>query len=625
MNRFVAAIAATASLPAGGLWWLRHRRAMGRSAVLVVDVEPQATALQAQRVWARLARAGADPLVAGVWLRLMAPLASWAAAEDLRRVVRDLVAADTPVWVWAPSLDNARAWVAAAATEVHLAPTGDVLLTGVGVELTFFTEALRRLGLEADVEAAGAYKSFGEPFTRDYASAAHREATQALVQALQAQLVEGVARGRGLGTDEVEDAMAVGWLSAEEARERGLIDGLAYDGDARDTVHRHLTALAGDDPETAVDADDPDRPQDAFATGPRRRARFVRFEDWARSDAVIQWVDGWGGGRRVEVLHLEGAIVDGPQGPGQRATIRAPEVSQALAGLREDDGVGAVVIHVESGGGHAGASDRMWREVQRLAAVKPVVACFGGVAASGGYYLAAPATEIVARANTLTGSIGVFGGKLVLEEGLRHLGIRSQEVSAAPHALLFSPRRRFRPSERARVRASMDRTYGGFVQRVSAGRRRPVEAVEPVCRGRVWTGEQARRRGLVDRIGNLSDAVARARVLAGLPADAPRVDRAPEGPTLAQVVVQAILRHRLFGADARSGPLLEAAGVAARHDPGLGDTLAAVGVLAEHPGQALALWPFTLQLDPRGPSSPVAPPVSGALAGLLRGRVSRRR
>jgi protease-4 len=178
--------------------------------------------------------------------------------------------------------------------------------------------------------------------------------------------------------------------------------------------------------------------------------------------------------------------------------------------------VRAVVLHVNSPGGSALASDLLWREVVKLAAEKPVIAAFEDVSASGGYYLAAPAAEIIARPSTLTGSIGVFGGKLVVGEGLRKLGVFNQPITAGPNAVLFSPARPFTPDQRKRFKASLQRFYDGFVERVATGRKKEPAEIEQHCRGRVWTGEAALQRGLVDRAGDLPVAVERARALAGL-------------------------------------------------------------------------------------------------------------
>ena len=249
--------------------------------------------------------------------------------------------------------------------------------------------------------------------------------------------------------------------------------------------------------------------------------------------------------------------------------------------LREDEAVAGVILHVTSPGGSAHASDLLWREVQRLAEDKPVVACFGDVSASGGFYLSAPAARIVARATTLTGSIGVFGGKLVLRGTARHLGVRSQALTAegARHAAMFSGLRPFSDSERARFRASLQRTYDGFVQRVADGRGQDLEAVEPLCRGRVWLGDAAAERGLIDEVGGLP--VALATLARELKVDVPRLrvtHQAPKPPQpLAELAMKAA-RQQAPGAMAAWLAVLPEA------DP-------TVQALLTEPGLPLALCP----------------------------------
>jgi ClpP class serine protease len=215
------------------------------------------------------------------------------------------------------------------------------------------------------------------------------------------------------------------------------------------------------------------------------------------------------------------------------------------------------------------------------------------VAASGGFYLAAPAAEIIARPATLTGSIGVFGGKLVVGEGLRRLGIHTQEITDAPNANLYSATRPFSDDQRVRFRQSLQRFYDGFVGRVAAGRRMPVEEVEPHCRGRVWSGQAAFKNGLVDRHGDLLDAIDRARVLAGLEAGQYRrreLSAQPHRSVLTRAI-QGMLRQILpGGVHARLGRFLEAVEMM------IGGPLPpAFELLLTHPDQPLAMIDFGLE------------------------------
>ncbi|MEN0067565.1 MAG: S49 family peptidase, partial [Myxococcota bacterium] len=339
--------------------------------------------------------------------------------------------------------------------------------------------------------AAGAYKSFGEPFTRTFPSRENQEAMEAIVRELHEQLVAGIADGRELPPEQVQRWLERAPLSADEALEAGFVDQLAYS----DQVEEWLKERHGS--ETSLRS----------------------FGAWSRLDGARRWFGRFGGPTtQVAVVHLQGPIVVENQARG--AAIAARDVVPMLRGLRKDDRVGAVVLHVNSGGGSALASDLMWREVDELARTKPVVAAFEDTAASGGYYLAAPAAEILVRPGTLTGSIGVFGGKVVAAGGLSKLGIHTREILAAPNANLFSAGRGFTPAQRVRFKESLERTYAGFVKRVADGRGRPEDEIEPFCRGRVWTGRAALGHHLADQVGNVRTAVKRARDRAGL-ADTP--------------------------------------------------------------------------------------------------------
>ncbi len=278
-------------------------------------------------------------------------------------------------------------------------------------------------------------------------------------------------------------------ISAEEARALGLVDGVAFP----DQVHAALEELLG---------------------GEQRVVPLRRVSFWLN---VERWLARIGTrSERVAVVHLEGAVTHGVEpSAGSGPRIEAERVVPALEALREDDCVKAVVLYVDSPGGSALASDLIARSVVRLQAAKPVISVFGDVAASGGYYIAAPSAELIAQEGTLTGSIGVVGGKLVYGEAAERLGVSSEAIVAGPNATIFSPWEPFTPAQRARFRQSLERIYARFVQVVAAGRKAPIESIERVAQGRVWTGRQALGHGLVDRIGGLDLAVRRARELAG--------------------------------------------------------------------------------------------------------------
>ena len=556
VGRFVMSLAA---FPLAVVGRLAHRLATGTSAVLDVVVEPIAD-LRDRQVWLHaLRRAATDPLVTGVVLRLEGPPGGWASCSDLRNTIIEVRKAGTPVYAMLDAPGNAVVWLASACDRVFMVPTGEVGLVGVGVELTFFGDALQRLGVRPDFAAAGAYKSFGETWTRSFPSVENQEAVDAIVRDLHEQLVDGIAQGRSMDPDAVRAELKRAPLAAAEALDVGIVDQLAY----------------------------PDQVEEWLKEQHGGNMRLVRFGGWAWRTGLLERVRRLGGPTTtIGVLHLQGPVVMTEQPGG--ASIAARKVAPLLKRLREDDQVGAVVLHIDSPGGSALASDLIWREVDELSRSKPVVASFEDTAASGGYYVAAPAAEIVVRPGTLTGSIGVFGGKLVMGEGLRRVGVHSREIVGAPNANLFSSARRFTDAQRARFRDGLQRFYDGFVQRVAAGRDTSEEEIEPVCRGRVWTGQAALERSLADRVGSLDVAVERARSLAGLSERAfVRRDLSSYQVPMGARVLQTLMRRYAPGALTSLGSL------AAQVLPPSASRLAQT-VLA-HPEQPLALLPFDLR------------------------------
>lgn len=426
--------------------------------------------------------------VRGLWFQVDSLHAGWATLASVRDAIQRVRAAGKVVVFELEHCGNAEMYLASAADRVWLRPMVQVHLLGVGAALRFAGDAFARFGLRFDMEAAGAYKSFGETYTRSFASPENREAMAELVADLQAELEEAVATGRRLDRDVVRKALADAPLLAEDAVARGLIDGTRYP----DAVKEELESLFGEN------------------------VRFAQFPAWVRAHGMRSRLEGWMEGRpRVAVVHLSGPVVDGEGTPGVQS-IAARPVSAALDKLAEDEGVVGTVLHIRSPGGSATASDVVWRSVQRLQQKKPVVAVFGDVAASGGYYIAAPAAEILARPNSLTGSIGVVGGKLVVGAALERLGVHSELILGAPRAAYLSPEVPFDEVGRTRFKQGLEHFYRGFVERVAAGRRKPYEAVEPHARGRVWTGRRALELGLVDRLGGVQDGIARAATLAGV-------------------------------------------------------------------------------------------------------------
>jgi protease-4 len=440
--------------------------------------------------------AATDPHVVGLIAKVGGAL-PWTAMEELRLGVRAFAASGKPTLAWAESFgegagDMTAYVLATGFDEIWLQPGGSLGLLGVGVETTFVRGALDRLGIEPQLEQRYEFKNAADSVMRTEFTEAHRTALDRLAESIFTEAVAAVADGRGIEAARVRELADTGPRTAPEARDAGLVDALGY----RDEVYAALRSRVGTDAELLF----------ADRWSPHHRPHMR-----ARRQG------------HVALVEVRGAIVTGRtrRGPMGRQ-VGSDSVGAALRAATNDERVRAVVLHVDSPGGSAVASDTIWREVCRVRdAGKPVVVSMGQAAASGGYYIACPADVIVALPSTLTGSIGVFGGKMVVRELLDRLGLTTGSVSHGARSLMFSARQGFSDDERERLAATIDAIYEDFVAKVAQGRGRSVPEIESIARGRVWTGSDALGIGLVDELGGLREAVRIARSRAGLSADAP--------------------------------------------------------------------------------------------------------
>jgi protease-4 len=435
----------------------------------------------------------------------------WAQAQDLRSAVAAFRASGKPAIAWSETFGELTAasvpyYVATAFDQIWLQPSGEVGFVGVTAGSLFLAEALDRVGVRRQFGSRHEYKNAANIFLERSFTEPQREATGRVVASLFNQVLGDVARGRRLGQEAVRSLVDRSPLAAPDAHEAGLVDRLGY----RDEVYADALRQAGPDAQLLF-AHRYRRQQ----TLPRRLTRVVR-----RRREVVALVTGIG------TIRLGRSTF----GPPSAAAMGSDTVGAALRAAGKDSRVKAVVFRVNSPGGSYVASDAIWREVGRIKdAGKPVVVSMGDVAASGGYFVSAPAHAIVAQPGTLTGSIGVLGGKMSFAELLGRLGIGHDAASEGRHARMMSAFTEFSEEEYHQLSAWLDRVYEDFVAKVAAGRSMTVEAVHEVARGRVWTGADAYERGLVDELGGLDHAAALARRRAGLPADAELV-RYPQAP-----------------------------------------------------------------------------------------------
>lgn len=444
----------------------------------------------------RLREARERDEVVGLVAHIGGPELDPAQAEELGEAVEAFAAAGKPTVCWAEAFGETGSGtvgyhLAAHFDEIWLQPSGGLAVVGFATQGTFARGALDKLGVEPQVRARHEYKNAPDTLLRTSMSDAQREAMQRLTDAMTEAVVATVARRRSLDADVVRAAIADAPLTPEAAVAHGLVDRVGY----RDEVYAEVKRrVAGEIEQRYVGRWTP--PRHAVLERRLRRELPRRF--------------GRGRPATIAVVPVVGGIMLGRSGssPLMGRTAGSDTICAALRAAREADDVAAVVLRVVSPGGSYTASDAIHREVVRLREIgRPVVASMGSVAASGGYFVAMGADEIVALPSTVTGSIGVFAGKVVVRSALEKVGIAREVVASGEQAAMWSANRPFTEDELRRLDRWLDDVYADFTQKAAAGRGMGIEKLEPLARGRVWVGADAHQRGLVDRLGGLESAL----------------------------------------------------------------------------------------------------------------------
>jgi len=433
--------------------------------------------------------------VGGVVITVQDLRAGLASIQSLRSALAAYRASGKKVIAYLPQASTRLYYLASVADTVVMPESGALDLVGMSLEVTFMGDAFQRLGIAGQFEQIGEYKSAVEPYTRRTMSEPMREAMNAILDSVFDDVVGDIAAARRLDPGTVRALIDRAPLSAREAREAGLVDALLFE----DELPRHL-ASAG--------------------------RRLPMILPWRLARRRLRQPFRWRmPGRAIGVISVRGPIHLGesrtpPPVPvpllGGETTGHAT-IARAVRAVERNPLFGAILLSVDSPGGSAIASDLIWREITRAGRRKPVVAYFGNVAGSGGYYVAAGARRIVGQPATLTGSIGVIAGKFDAHALAARAGVHREILARGEAATMTSPFVPFSADERRRLRVQMEEIYERFVGRVAEGRGLSREEVLAVAKGRVWTGRQARDRGLVDTLGDFSTAVDAAKELMGLP------------------------------------------------------------------------------------------------------------
>lgn len=431
-----------------------------------------------------LDKAAKDKRVAGLSVRLGASRISIAQAQELRAAVRRFRDSGKFAVVYANSfglLSNSTVeyYLASAFEEIWMQPSGNVQVTGLALEIPFVGETLDRIGVQPKISQRYEYKSAPETFKRRSMSAPARQNLQALVDRFLTQIVDGIAMSRGLKPAAVRALIDNSPYIAAEARDRKLVDKLGYWTAYTDAV----TKRGGKD------------------------AKFVALHAYV-AEGDLPNRDG----PTVALIHGIGPIVFGQSRKNpldDDSYFTAHVAAKAINKAARDKSVKAILLRIDSPGGSYLASDTIWSAIEEARSRgKPVIASMGRVAASGGYFVAMAADRIVADPGTITGSIGVYGGKFVMRDLWKKFGVNWETVYAGDNATMWSPMRDYPPEAARRVEQSLDFVYADFTTKVAKSRKLSKAEVDATARGRVWSGEDALRVGLVDRLGGLAEAVA---------------------------------------------------------------------------------------------------------------------
>ncbi|MFI5366122.1 MAG: signal peptide peptidase SppA [Candidatus Binatia bacterium] len=428
-----------------------------------------------------------DKRIKGVIVRIGRFDSGWAKVQDIRDALLEFKQSAKPLLALIEheaTGGNKEYYLAATADRVYLSPSSTAPLSGLAAQFQFLGGVWEKLDIQMDVEKIREYKTFGDMIANKEMTAAHREMANSILDSIDAQLVSGLAQGRGL----------------EPAAVRALIDQCPVAPAELEAAHLSNGTKHLQDLQDELGADTP----------------LVQMKDYAQVSASSL---GLGAGPKIGVVYAVGTIVTGESGSGvEGQTLGAQTVSDALAEVAADDDVRAIIFRIDSPGGSALASDMIWRATQAARKQKPVIVSMSDVAGSGGYYIAAGATKIVAQPATMTGSIGVVFARPNIRGLLARLGVNTETITRGKFADLDDLTTPLRPDARQKLIDEMTHIYDVFVDRVATGRSLTAERVNEIGRGRVWTGAQAKENGLVDELGGFASAVQLAKQAASIDA-----------------------------------------------------------------------------------------------------------
>jgi protease IV len=440
-------------------------------------------------------KAKVDKRIKAILLDINLSGVGWGKAEELRDAIADFRTSGKPVYAYVEFGLNKEYYIATACDKIIVPPPGELFITGLAADVMFFRGSLDKLGIYPDIYQIGKYKSAGDMFTQKQMTDAHRQYVNEMLEDLYVRWINAIAQARHKTPDEVKALIDDAPYNAEKAKAVGLIDDQMY----RDQLENQLKKLLGY------------KDTDTLAA-----VRGSEYRDVAPESL------GLNKGERIAVIYASGEIGSGSSqnSPSGDQSIGSDTLAKALTDAAADKSIKAIVMRVDSPGGSGLASDIIWHAVEAANQKKPVVVSMSDVAASGGYYISASASKIIAQPSTITGSIGVVAGKPVMRGFYDWLGISNEYVLRGKTAGMFRETEKFSDEERAKFEDWIKTTYyRDFVPKVAKGRGKDAEYIDSVGQGRVWTGGQAKNNGLIDDFGGLDKAIEVAKQLAKIPAD----------------------------------------------------------------------------------------------------------
>ncbi len=453
----------------------------------------------------RLDAAAKDENVAAVVLRIEQLAVGRGKVQELRAAVARVREAGKPVWAVLTSAEPAEYLLAAACDRILMPESGMLVLPGVRAEMTFYKGLFDKLGIQVQMLQMGKYKGAAEPYSRSEMSEPLRESLNELVDDNYELLVETVAADRNLKDYEVKTLLDVGLFTAAAARKAKLVDDLAYADQIAQQLQRALKA-----DEIKLDAKyRKKKVETEFSglTGMMKLFEMMMGGKPAESTTAAQ---------KIAIVYAVGPIMEGKSSSdlfgGQ--SLGSATLIEALRTAAEDDKVAAIVLRIDSPGGSAIASDLIWRETVRIE--KPIIASMGDVAGSGGYYIAMGADQILAEPGTITGSIGVVGGKFVLGGLYDKIGLKTEVISRGKNTGVFSSTEAFSEEQQKVMTNMLREVYRQFITKAAKGRKMEVKKLDELAQGRLYTGRMAADVGLIDQLGTLADAIAAAKEAAGI-------------------------------------------------------------------------------------------------------------